>query len=133
MRYLIVKGIAGFGDRLATLGRGIWLAKLTGRTLVIDWSDSSWNHDQPAKGFWHYFNLNGLPHSVKVVRGDTETSELIASLSASNTLTVLPNIYKGQLHRTDYSYNPADVYTTRLDGEPVQLTRDILCSSNADV
>ena len=79
MRYLIVKGVAGFGDRLATLGRAIGLAMATGRTLVIDWSDASWNHEQPAKGFWHYFDLVGLPASIQVVRGDAETSTLLAS------------------------------------------------------
>jgi hypothetical protein len=129
MRYLVVKGVAGFGDRLMTLGKAISLAMATGRILVIDWSDASWNHDQPAKGFWHYFDLVGLPTAIQVLRGDAATCSLLASL---NTVPVAPKGYTGQLQRSDYLLDRA---TGRLclDGAPVQLTANEIMTATEDV
>lgn len=131
MRYLVLKGLAGFGDRLMTLGRALWLAAATGRTLVIDWSDASWNHDYQPKGFWHYFDLTNLPAAIQVVRGDAETSALLSSLSPSG-VTVLPRAYAGQLSRSDYLL---DRSTGRLclDGTPVQLAEQTILSATEDV
>lgn len=131
MRYLVLKGLAGFGDRLMTLGRALWLAAATGRTLVIDWSDASWNHDDPPKGFWHYFNLVGLPAAIQVVRGDGATAETLRTLSDRGR-SVLPPVYAGQLHRSDYLL---DRGTGRLclDGVPVQLTEQAILTAKEDV
>ena len=38
-KYLLVKGITGLGDRILCALGGILYAQLSGRTLVIDWSD----------------------------------------------------------------------------------------------
>lgn len=131
MRYIVLKGLAGFGDRLMTLGRALWLAAATGRTLVIDWSDISWNHDDPPKGFWHYFDLTNLPVAIRVVRGDAETTALMSSLSTAG-VTVLPRTYSGQLRRSDYLL---DRSTGRLclDGAPVQLTEQAILTATEDV
>ena len=99
---MVVKGLAGFGDRLLTLARAMQLAVATGRTLVIDWSDTSWNHDTVVpKGFWHYCDLVGVPESLKVVRGDAETWTLLDSLSKKG-VAVLPPVFTGSCHRVDY-------------------------------
>ena len=101
-RYLVLKGLAGFGDRLLTLARAMELAAATGRCLVIDWSDASWNHDTVSpKGFWHYCDLVGLPASVKIVRGDAATWELLDSLS-TDCVATLPAAFTGASRRVDY-------------------------------
>ena len=38
-KFLLVKGITGLGDRILCALGGILYAQLSGRTLVIDWSD----------------------------------------------------------------------------------------------
>jgi hypothetical protein len=131
-RYLIVKGIAGLGDRLMTLGKALQLASLTGRTLVIDWSHDSWNHDDPPKGFWHYFDLSGLPRSVRVLRGDAETYALLDKLTAIQADT-LPLQFQGAQRRSDCYLDHA---TQRLfmDSCNIQLTdREITASAHSVV
>lgn len=129
-RWLVLKGLAGFGDRLMTLARALQLAAATGRTLLIDWSQDAWNHCVEApKGFWHYFDLSGLPVGVSVVRGDTET---YATLDRLNAEVVLPPVFRGALRRTDYKLNRS---TGRLclDDTPVQLTESAILAATEPV
>jgi len=121
--WLVLKGIAGFGDRLMTLARALQLAVATGRTLVIDWSQDSWNHDPVnPKGFWHYFDLVGLPPTVKIVRGDAETYALLDRLSAEG-VAALPSIFRGQLRRTDWGLKQNRLH---IGDAPVQLTESVI-------
>jgi hypothetical protein len=45
-KWLLVKGIAGLGDRIQCVLTGILYARLTGRRLIVDWTD-------------HYYSSNG--------------------------------------------------------------------------
>jgi hypothetical protein len=44
-KFLLVKGITGLGDRILCALGGILYAQLSGRTLVIDWSDPFYSSD----------------------------------------------------------------------------------------
>jgi len=44
-QYLILKGFAGLGNRMAALATAVLYAKLSGRTLVVDWRDSFYASD----------------------------------------------------------------------------------------
>lgn len=44
-KYLIVKGIAGLGNRMLSALTGILYARLAGRRLIIDWSDPVYSSD----------------------------------------------------------------------------------------
>ena len=59
-RFVVLKGVQGFGDRLQCLLQAIWYAKQTGRYLVVDWRDPDWSHDTslPLK---HWFTLVDVP------------------------------------------------------------------------
>ncbi len=59
MRFVILKGVEGFGDRLQCLLQAIAYARATGRSLVVDWRDNDWTHD-PRHSFGHYFTLSGI-------------------------------------------------------------------------
>lgn len=59
MRFVVFKGIQGFGDRLQCLLQVISYARATNRCLVLDWRDSDWTHD-PEIGSDYYFSLNGV-------------------------------------------------------------------------
>ena len=58
-KYVLLKGVEGFADRLQCLLQVIDYAKKTGRILVLDWRDADWQHD-PLECLWNYFTLNGL-------------------------------------------------------------------------
>lgn len=131
-RYLVLKGLAGFGDRLMTLARALQLAAATQRTLVVDWSQDSWNHciEQP-KGFWHYFDLTGLPSGMSVLRGDAETYALLDRLSDEGVET-LPRIFKNALRRSDFLLN-RHVGRLFIDNELVQLSESAIAAATAPV
>lgn len=58
-RFVVLKGIQGFGDRLQCLLQAIWYAKVTGRHLVIDWRDPDWTHE-PDLPLRHWFTITGI-------------------------------------------------------------------------
>ncbi len=59
MKFVVLKGITGFGDRLQCLLQAIRYAEATGRYLVIDWRDHNWTH-QPGVPLHYYFTLEGV-------------------------------------------------------------------------
>jgi hypothetical protein len=55
MKYLIVKGYLGFGDRLESLKMCVKYALEKNRAIYIDWRDSVWSHSDES--FYKYFDL----------------------------------------------------------------------------
>lgn len=60
MRFAVLKGVQGFGDRLQCLLQAIRYAINTERILVVDWRDTDWTHEATAQGFEAYFRLSGV-------------------------------------------------------------------------
>lgn len=60
LKFVLLKGLQGFGDRLMCLLQAISYSKATRRRLVIDWRDEDWTHDilEPLD---HYFKVVGIP------------------------------------------------------------------------
>ena len=58
-KFTLLKGCEGFGDRLQCLLQAIEYSEKTGRTLVVDWEDDDWCHEE-GKGFDHYFSIDGI-------------------------------------------------------------------------
>jgi hypothetical protein len=56
MKYLIVKGWLGFGDRLESLKMAVDYAQKYNLKIYVDWSDSMWSHGD--ENFYTYFKLN---------------------------------------------------------------------------
>ena len=61
LRFVLFKGVNGFGDRLQSLLQAIAYAKFTHRQLVLDWRDEDWTHD-PNQPMHTYFTFEGVPH-----------------------------------------------------------------------
>ena len=59
LKFVVLRGAAGWGDRLQCLLQAIGYAKKTKRYLVVDWRDSEWSHDQKISADY-YFNFIGL-------------------------------------------------------------------------
>jgi hypothetical protein len=130
-RYLVLKGMAGFGDRLMTLGRAIVLARATGRKLVVDWTDVTWNHVWPNPcGFFHYFALIGEAAEVLAVDSDEEVITLLTELNTESS--VVPPVFRGNLVRSNVEFNHS---TKRMElrGQPTRLPEDQLVRSDARV
>jgi hypothetical protein len=56
MKYLIVKGWLGFGDRLESLKMAVAYAQKYNLKIYVDWTDPMWSHGDES--FYTYFKLN---------------------------------------------------------------------------
>jgi len=56
MKYLIVKSMAGIGNRLSTIGEAIHYAIISKRYLIIDWTDHMFSANK-ENAFYKYFNV----------------------------------------------------------------------------
>lgn len=59
MKYLVVKGWLGFGDRLESLKMAVWFAIEKKLEIYVDWTDSIWSHG--SENFYTYFKLVNMP------------------------------------------------------------------------
>lgn len=59
MKYLIVKGWYGFGDRLESLIMAVDFAIKNNLQIYVDWRDYVWNHGHET--FYTYFKLINMP------------------------------------------------------------------------
>lgn len=59
MKYIIVKALLGFGDRLESLMMYIKYALEHNLSIYVDWTDSVWSHG--TENFYTYFKLINMP------------------------------------------------------------------------
>jgi len=59
MKYLVVKGWLGFGDRLESLKMAVDYAIRNNLQIYVDWTDSIWSHG--SESFYTYFKLINMP------------------------------------------------------------------------
>lgn len=59
MKYLIVKGWLGFGDRLESLKMAVAFAIRYNLQIYVDWRDAGWSHGE--NDFYTYFKLVNMP------------------------------------------------------------------------
>jgi len=59
MKYLVVKGWFGFGDRLESLKMCVHYAQQNKLQIYVDWTDSTWSHG--SESFYTYFKLVNMP------------------------------------------------------------------------
>ncbi len=59
LRFVVLKGVQGFGDRLQCLLQAIRYAEISRRHLVIDWRDPDWTHDT-EQALHTYFSVEGV-------------------------------------------------------------------------
>lgn len=82
-KYLVVKGIAGLGNRILAVLTGILYAKLSGRRLIIDWSDYVYSNDG-TNAFHSYFQSPLVNPDIEIPVTDS----------------VSPEIWRGRLHES---------------------------------
>jgi hypothetical protein len=70
MKYLIVKGALGFGDRLESLKMAVAYALHYNLQIYVDWRDPLWSHG--SIDFYTYFKLINMPvlNSLEDIPGD---------------------------------------------------------------
>ena len=84
MKYLIVKGYLGFGDRLESLKMCIEYALKYNLQIYVDWRDSIWSHGDES--FYTYFKLVNIP--------------VLESLyDIPKEATIFPEFWKDNLHK----------------------------------
>ncbi len=94
LKFVILKGVEGFGDRLQCLLEAISYAKTTKRILVVDWGDTSWSHDLDV-------NSDSFFKIGDVDQFSFEAFSIYFKNSSSN-LSVYPSIWKNYMLDRDY-------------------------------
>jgi hypothetical protein len=89
-KFLIVKGCAGLGNRLYTISNAINYAKLTNRTLLIEWNDGQFSK-KGTNAFYDFFNLL----EIKNIQSITEIPNL-------DNKSVFPKVWKNLLKTNLY-------------------------------
>lgn len=71
MKYLVVKGWLGFGDRLESLKMCVAYAQQYNLQIYVDWRDPTWSHGE--NDFYTYFKLVNMPvlNSLKDIPTDS--------------------------------------------------------------
>jgi hypothetical protein len=82
-KYVLLKGSAGLGNRIGALIGAIVYAKITGRTLIIDWRDGIYA-DYGTNSFYNLFEIRGL-----------KTIKEIPEIESSS---VYPKVWKNNLN-----------------------------------
>src|SRR5215471_1443451 len=82
-KYLIVKGIAGMGNRMLAAMTGILFARLMHRRLIIDWGDFTYSND----------GTNAFP--LLFACTDTDPSS-----SIPNTDSIAPQVWRSRLNKS---------------------------------
>ena len=91
-KYLVLKGVEGLGDRLQCLLQAIGYCHVTGRTLVIDWRDSSWYHG-PDNNVKNYFDID-IVNSMCI--------ETFMNDEFDSDMSVYPSIWRDRLNDKNY-------------------------------
>lgn len=81
MKYLVVKGWLGFGDRLESLQMCVAFAQHFKLPIYVDWSDSTWSHG--SESFYTYFKLLMPTFSLDQIPSNA---------------TYYPEYWKGKIH-----------------------------------
>jgi hypothetical protein len=100
MKYLIVKGALGFGDRLQTLKMCVKFALEKGLQIYVDWADPVWSHS--GETFYTYFDLVNIPklNSIDDIPEDATVHPPYWKGQLKKTLT--PDMYKIEELKTNY-------------------------------
>jgi hypothetical protein len=112
MKYLVIKAVIGFGDRLESLKMYIDYALKNDLIVHIDWRDSIWSHGEES--FYKYFQLNDIkqiedineiPKDLKIFPGFWQDK-----LDTILTEDIIRNNFKEiELHKLDGKTFDCDV------------------------
>lgn len=115
-KYLLIKGISGLGNRISCALGGILYARLSGRTLVVDWSDPLYSSGGDNV-FHRFFKSPSC----------SPTDDIPA------TDSVYPAIWRDHLHESvrrianKHGYNPDDIMRElSLDLSKLDYQEDLL-------
>lgn len=113
-KFVVLKSVAGWGDRLQCLLQTIGYARKTGRSLVVDWRDSDWTHD-PNEPIEKWFSFAGVKTAP--------LSEFL--MMDKENLAVFPEVWRPVLESPEYQkwiYKPA--FYDAVDHDHIQaITR----------
>ena len=132
-KFLIIKSIAGMGNRLLALLDGILYSQITGRKLVIHWSDNTYSSNN-QNVFSKFFTA---PKTIDVAQISNSNSEL----GLNHKLSVYPPLWRNNLeksvgqiiseheHELDNSFrhNPRKNYRLLSDYYKIDLKRIDYC------
>jgi len=91
MKYCILKGIEGWGDRLQCLLQAIEYCEKTKRTLIIDWRDTNWQQDR-SDHIINYFSIKNI---------NTQSIENFC-INEKKIDSIVPDSWRDEIYNSDY-------------------------------
>jgi nodulation protein Z len=107
-KYLVVKGIAGLGNRILSALTGILYARLSGRRLIIDWRDPTFSTDG-SNAFQDFFSCT-MSYPVDDIPATDSVNPAIWRSNLNRSATSMRKPYK---NNREFLNNSIDL--TRLD------------------
>lgn len=105
MKYIVLKGFEGFGDRLQSLLYCIKYAKHTQRILAIDWTDYMWCEND-NENFEHYLKLEDVNyieyHKFAII---------YEKYNSKMNFSIFPSIWKNKVLKRPDNYMYEKNYT----------------------
>jgi len=107
MKYLIVKGFLGFGDRLESLKMCVHFAQQHNLQIYVDWTDSTWTHGDES--FYTYFKIVNMPvlNSLDDIPADATYSPAYWKGNIKTPLTIEIT--------SDYKNNNVNLHLDKMD------------------
>ncbi len=115
-KYLIVKGIAGLGNRILAALTGILYARLAGRRLIIDWSDPAYSNS--GTNVFHDLFLCTLYDPADKIPATGSVSPAIWQGNLYNSATSMRKPYK---NNTEFLKNTSIDLTRLKYGEEIAV------------
>ena len=112
-KYLLVKGAQGLGNRVFALLSAMVYARITGRKLVVDWSDGSYS-PEGSNAIHHFFRSSLFSPADEIPDSDS----------------VEPRIWRGRLRESAMAM--AEGCAPRLRGDPFLWKRFSIDLSRLD-
>ncbi|MBN2736883.1 MAG: hypothetical protein JXR70_07890 [Spirochaetales bacterium] len=110
VKYVLVKGKAGLGNRMLSSLTGIAYSLLTGRTLIVDWNDGMYA-DPNINAFPYFFNLKGVNFQSEIP-DYSSIAPLVWKNNLSKSANAMVNEFANNKHTSftvlkKFSINPS--------------------------
>jgi hypothetical protein len=114
-KYLLVKGRAGLGNRVFSLLTAILYARLTGRRLLVDWSDPAYSND--GSNVVHQFFVSKLFGPSDEIPDTDSVKPKIWSGCLRESAIAMQKTHTPRLTRDPFGWKRLSASLSRLDHE----------------
>ncbi|MEM6448016.1 MAG: hypothetical protein AAF704_15845 [Cyanobacteria bacterium P01_D01_bin.123] len=127
MRFAILKGACGFGDRLQCLLQAIHYAHTTGRHLVVDWRDPEWSHGESVEveDYLHIGEVQTMRLGAFLTLFKASRGQLSVWPSPWNDRMTDPDFH-AYIYKPEYNHDHSDIIRQIAAHESLDFHHDVV-------